>query len=69
MTSINTGDEEDEGDDDALASVTAVKTTYSAPKRFIEEAARHAKVSYYFFCRLLDQWLLFRKFIVKMLWF
>uniref|UniRef100_A0A0N5AXL9 TOG domain-containing protein n=1 Tax=Syphacia muris TaxID=451379 RepID=A0A0N5AXL9_9BILA len=43
LTSINTGDEDDEGDDDTLGPTGATKTVYSAPKRFIEEAARHGK--------------------------
>ncbi|VDK23092.1 unnamed protein product, partial [Anisakis simplex] len=43
LTSINTGDDDDEGDDDPLMGpMAAAKATYSAPKRFVEEAAKHA---------------------------
>ncbi|MFH4975941.1 hypothetical protein AB6A40_002650 [Gnathostoma spinigerum] len=43
LTSINAGDEDEDADDELVNSMTTAKIAYSAPKRFIEEAARHAE--------------------------
>lgn len=46
VTSINAGDDDDDDDDDNEADVLRPKqTVYSAPKKFIEEAAKTGEVS------------------------
>lgn len=46
LSSINAGDDDDEGDDELMGPMATAKATYSASKRFVEEAARHGKVIY-----------------------
>uniref|UniRef100_F1KRJ0 Splicing factor 3B subunit 1 n=1 Tax=Ascaris suum TaxID=6253 RepID=F1KRJ0_ASCSU len=43
LTSINAGDDDDEGEDELVGPMTTAKANYSAPKRFVEEAAKHAQ--------------------------
>ncbi|OZC05894.1 hypothetical protein X798_07128, partial [Onchocerca flexuosa] len=43
LTSINAGDEEEDAEDELVGPMAAAKAAYSAPKRFVEEAARHGK--------------------------
>ncbi|VDO17182.1 unnamed protein product [Brugia timori] len=43
LTSINAGDEEEDAEDELVGPMAAAKAAYSAPKRFIEEAARHGQ--------------------------
>ncbi|VDN52048.1 unnamed protein product [Dracunculus medinensis] len=45
LSSINAGDDDDEGDDELMGPMATAKATYSASKRFVEEAARHGKDS------------------------
>lgn len=45
LTSINAGDEEDDAEDELIGPMAAAKAAYAAPKRFVEEAARHGQVT------------------------
>lgn len=54
LTSINAGDDDDEGEDELVGPMTTAKANYSAPKRFVEEAAKHAQVGLLFFHILLS---------------
>uniref|UniRef100_A0A915PYR5 TOG domain-containing protein n=1 Tax=Setaria digitata TaxID=48799 RepID=A0A915PYR5_9BILA len=43
LTSINAGDEDEDAEDELVGPMAAAKAAYSAPKRFVEEAARHGQ--------------------------